>query len=40
MVLLGFVATLAGSGNSLELIFCDTLAHGSGTRHATRDHLE
>lgn len=40
MVFLSFVATLARTGNSLELVFCDSLAHGSSTRHTARDHLK
>lgn len=40
VVLLSLVATFARTRNSLELVFCDTLAHGSGTGHTTRDHLK
>lgn len=40
MVFLGFVATFARTGNSLELIFCDTFAHGGSTGHTARDHLK
>jgi hypothetical protein len=40
VILLSFVATLARAIHSLELIFRNTLAHGSGTGYTTRYHLE
>lgn len=40
MIFLSLVTTLTGAIDSLELIFCDTLTHSSGTRHTTGDHLE
>ena len=40
MVFLGFVSALARAIHSLELIFRDTLAHGSSTGDTARNHLE
>jgi len=40
MIFLSFVTTLTRAIDSLELIFCDTLTHSSGTGHTTGDHLE
>jgi hypothetical protein len=40
VILLSLVATLTRTIHSLELIFCNALAHGSGTGDTTRDHLK
>jgi hypothetical protein len=40
VVFLSLVSTLTRAIHSLELIFRDTLAHGSSTGDTTRNHLE